>query len=662
MRPRMLSLLLVLLLAVPCVVPAGAAEPAHETTILFTHDLHSHFLPQPAEDGGESGGYARLKTAIDAERAQHPDALVLDAGDFSIGSLIQTLYTTQAAELRTMGAMGYDATTIGNHEFDHEGVGFANMLNAAVEAKNASFGVLASSLFRAPLEEYTEHYGPLTINLPALLGANYIPAADNPDRDFIQQAMDDYGVQETMLLERGGVTYGIFGLVGVDSHECAPSSGFELLDAAETAERCVASLKEQGAEFIICLSHAGTGESLAESEDEVLAEKVDGIDVIISGHTHTTLAEPIVVNDTCIVSAGPYCENLGALTVEWTDDGERSVKDYRLIPIDETLAEDETIASMVDQWKNRVGEEYLGRYGLTYDQVLTTTDFDLNTPASGVQQGNPLGELVADSFLWAVENLEADAPDVDTISVTADGVLRAPLRSGELTTTQAFDVLSMGVGSDGTSGFPLVAVYLTGKELKAAAEVDASVTPIMPAAQLYMGGMAYAFNTNRMFFNRVTTAYLYRGAFENVYPSTNFVEIRDDQLYRVVTGMYSAQMLGTVKAKSMGLLSLEPKMADGSPVTDFNECILRDEDGNEIKEWYALAAYLQSLGEEGMPERYGSLQGDGRKLVLDDWSFHSLTVNLNWITWLVLAAALLLILLVVLIVRFVVRRRRRKKR
>ena len=662
MRPRMLSLLLVLLLAVPCVVPAGAAEPAHETTILFTHDLHSHFLPQPAEDGGESGGYARLKTAIDAERAQHPDALVLDAGDFSIGSLIQTLYTTQAAELRTMGAMGYDATTIGNHEFDHEGVGFANMLNAAVEAKNASFGVLASSLFRAPLEEYTEHYGPLTINLPALLGANYIPAADNPDRDFIQQAMDDYGVQETMLLERGGVTYGIFGLVGVDSHECAPSSGFELLDAAETAERCVASLKEQGAEFIICLSHAGTGESLAESEDEVLAEKVDGIDVIISGHTHTTLAEPIVVNDTCIVSAGPYCENLGALTVEWTDDGERSVKDYRLIPIDETLAEDETIASMVDQWKNRVGEEYLGRYGLTYDQVLTTTDFDLNTPASGVQQGNPLGELVADSFLWAVENLEADAPDVDTISVTADGVLRAPLRSGELTTTQAFDVLSMGVGSDGTSGFPLVAVYLTGKELKAAAEVDASVTPIMPAAQLYMGGMAYAFNTNRMFFNRVTTAYLYRGAFENVYPSTNFVEIRDDQLYRVVTGMYSAQMLGTVKAKSMGLLSLEPKMADGSPVTDFNECILRDEDGNEIKEWYALAAYLQSLGEEGMPERYGSLQGDGRKLVLDDWSFHSLTVNLNWITWLVLAAVLLLILLVVLLSRFIVRRRRRKRR
>jgi Flp pilus assembly protein TadB len=63
-----------------------------------------------------------------------------------------------------------------------------------------------------------------------------------------------------------------------------------------------------------------------------------------------------------------------------------------------------------------------------------------------------------------------------------------------------------------------------------------------------------------------------------------------------------------------------------------------------------------------MPEEYDSLQGDGRKLVLDDWSFHSLTVNLNWITYLVLAIAILLILLVVLIIRLIVRRRRRKRR
>ena len=387
---------------------------------------------------------------------------------------------------------------------------------------------------------------------------------------------------------------------------------------------------------------------------------MDGIDVIISGHTHTTLTEPIVVNDTYIVSAGPYCQNLGSITLQRGSDGKLHLKDYRLIPIDETLEEDAEIAAMVEQWKTMVGQEYLGRYGLTYDQVLTRADFDLSTPVSGIQQGNNLGELVADSFLWAVEHLEADAPDVKTVSVTADGVLRASLRTGERTTTQAFDVLSMGVGADGTSGFPLVGVYLTGKELKAAAEVDASVTPIMPAAQLYMGGMSYSFNTHRMFFNRVVKTQLLEAPFVMDFKGGALDEIDDSQLYRVITGMYSAQMLGTVKDKSMGLLSLEPKMADGSPVTDFNDCILRDEDGNEIKEWYALAAYLQSFGEDGVPERYG--EQDGRKQVSRSWNPLEHIVNLNWITWLVLTVILLLAVLVTVVVRLIVRRVRRGRK
>ena len=635
MKRRISALLLVLVLICSLsVIPADAAPPANTATILFTHDLHSHFLPQPAENGGESGGYARLKTAIDREREKNPDALLLDGGDFSIGSLIQTLYTTRAAELRTMGALGYDATTIGNHEFDHTGTGFAQMLNAAVDSGET---------------------------VPVLLEANYRPAADNPDKDFIQQAMDDYGVQETLLLERGGVTYGIFGLMGVDADECAPTSGFAREDAVQAAKRCVASLKEQGAQFIICLSHSGTGEKLETSEDEELAKAVDGIDVILSGHTHSTLTEPIVVNDTYIVSAGPYCENLGSLTLIWGGNDKKRLRDYHLTPIDETLAEDSDTAAMVETWKTKVGETYLYRYGLTYDQVLTTTEFDLNTPESGVQQGNNLGNLVADAFLWAVKNLEADAPDVATVSVTADGVLRAPLQTGELTATQAFDVLSMGVGADGTSGFPLVAVYLTGKELKAAAEVDASVTPIMPAAQLYMGGMEYAFNTHRMFFNRVTDARLYPTSFSDGSRSGAAAEIEDDQLYRVVTGMYSAQMLGTVKGKSMGLLSLEPKLADGSPVTDFNDCILYDKDGNEIKEWYALAAYLKSFGKDGVPEQYASVQGDGRKTVSRSWSPAGLLKNWNWITWAVVLAVLAVILVIVLLVRLIVRKVRRRR-
>ena len=663
---RFSAFFLALLLAALCALPVGAVaegctQETNVTTILFTHDLHSHFLPQPTAEGGESGGYARLKTVIDGERAMNPAALLVDGGDFSIGSLIQTLYTTQAAELRTMGAMGYDAVTIGNHEFDHKGTGFAEMLNSAKAAQQAAVELLLVDA--RPLEDmdaYRERCGPVTPVLPTLLEANYAPADDNPDRAFIRSAMEGYGVTDCMTLERGGVTYGLFGLMGVDSDECAPTSGFTRTDAAKAAKRCVETLKGEGAEIIVCLSHSGTGDSLASSEDEELAKAVDGIDVIVSGHTHSTLAEPLVVNDTYIVSSGPYCQNLGSLTFSWDGSGEKRLLDYRLIPIDETVAENPEIAGFVEQWKDMVGETYLARYGLTYDEVLTRSDYDLNTPASAVQENNGLGTLVSDAFLWADRTLNAayaDSPH--TVSVTADGVLRANLPAGDLTAAMAFDVLSMGVGEDGTSGFPLVAVYLTGKELKAAMEVDASVTPIMPAAQLYMSGAKYAFNTKRMFFNRIYDTALTDVTFHET-GMGNAYEIDDNALYRVVTGMYSAQMLGTVKSKSMGLLSLEPKQADGAPVTDFADCILYDEDGNELKEWYALAAYLEQFGEDGLPDRYAD-PANGCKQVSDSFAPGQLLAGWNGITWAVLGIALLLLALILLLIRFLRRRIRRKK-
>lgn len=658
---RFSAFFLALLLAALCALPAGAVtddctQETNVTTILFTHDLHSHFLPQPTAEGGESGGYARLKTVIDEKRAMNPAALLVDAGDFSIGSLIQTLYTTQAAELRTMGAMGYDAVTIGNHEFDHKGTGFGEMLNSAKAAQQAAVELLLVDA--RPLEDmdaYRERFGPVTPVLPTLLEANYAPADDNPDRAFIRSAMEDYGVTDCMTLERGGVTYGLFGLMGVDSDECAPTSGFTRTDAAKAAKRCVETLKGEGAEIIVCLSHSGTGDSLASSEDEELAKAVDGIDVIVSGHTHSTLAEPLVVNDTYIVSSGPYCQNLGSLTFSWDDGGEKRLLDYRLIPIDEMVAENPEIAGLVEQWKDMVGETYLARYGLTYDEVLTHSDYDLNTPASAVQENNGLGTLVSDAFLWADRTLNAayaDSPH--TVSVTADGVLRANLPAGDLTVAMAFDVLSMGVGEDGTSGFPLVAVYLTGKELKAAMEVDASVTPIMPAAQLYMSGAKYAFNTKRMFFNRVYDAALTDVTFDES-GTGNAYEIDDNALYRVVTGMYSAQMLGTVKSKSMGLLSLEPKQADGTPVTDFADCILCDANGNELKEWYALAAYLEQFGEDGLPDRYAD-PANGCKQVSDSFAPGQLLAGWNGITWVVLGIVLLILALILLLIRSLRRR------
>jgi len=122
--------------------------------------------------------------------------------------------------------------------------------------------------------------------------------------------------------------------------------------------------------------------------------------------------------------------------------------------------------------------------------------------------------------------------------------------------------------------------------------------------------------------------------------------------------MYSAQMLGTVKSKSMGLLSLEPKDENGQPITDFSTRVLRNRAGNEIKEWYALAAYLESFGDEGVPGHYAA--PDGRKDVSRSWNPIQLLKNPNWITLVVLLVVLLAAALVAFLIRRLLGRKRKR--
>ena len=602
-------------------IPLGARAAgggAGEATVLFTHDLHACVFPRIQEDGGERGGFARLAAALERERAAHPNALTVDGGDFSSGSLIQTLSTLWAPELQALGVMGYDAVTAGNHEFDHGAAGFGEMLSAARRSGSS---------------------------LPPLVMANYRPGEENPGRLDLQRDMAAYGVREYLLLERGGVTYGIFGLMGKNAHESAPNSGFVLEDPAQAAQRCVERLREQGAQFIVCLSHGGTSQT-GPSEDEELARAVEGIDLIVSGHTHTTLAQPLVVGDTYLVSAGANGQALGSITLSWNGAGEKTLEDYRLIPIDASAGENPEVAAMAQGWKGQVDISYLGPYGLTYDQVLTRSDFFLPLPQAGVQEGNSLGELTADAFAWAAQALAGLPGEEPTVALTADGVLRAPLPKGNITTAQVFDVLNVGSGGDGTAGSPLVACYLTGKELRALLEVDATVSAWMPEAQLYLSGLEYTFNVRRVPFNKVTQAVL---------PQTGEGP-ESGQLYRVVTSLYCAQMLSAVEGRSFGLLSIVPKDESGAPVADLESRILYDRSGRELKEWYALAAYLQTFGGDGIPTSYA--WPDGRKEVSRSWNPIELIKNPSLLTVGVLLAAAGLAAAAAALVRALIRRRR----
>ena len=626
---RLLCLVMLLALALSLSVSQvwAADETAEEITILYTHDMHSSFLPKEGPDGHSRGGYARLKTLIDEQKEEHPNALVLDGGDFSMGSLFQTAYSTSALELRAMGQMGYDVTTFGNHEFDYRASGLADMLYAAVDSGDP---------------------------LPAIVDANYLPPQEDEET---WDALYTYGVQDYRILERGGVPYVIFGITGVDSDECAPMSGMELHDPVETAKRVVKEATEQcqnayGEDpVVICLSHSGTEKG--KGEDYELAQKVDGIDVIISGHTHTTLEQPIEVNDTYIVSAGENSKNLGVLTLTRTQDGVE-LKDSRLVPVDERVPEDPEMAAWIEEAKSQVEQDYLADFDLEFDQVLVNNPYQFDTvdEVYDTQHESTLGNLLADAYYWAGNQASQDPVDV---ALTASGVIRDTFPKGPITVSQVFNVASLGIGADGVPGYPLISVYLTGKDLKNAIEVDASVPPLMSAAQLFYSGVGYSFNTNRMIFDKVDYAVLMRegGITE---------PIVDDQLYHVVTGLYIGQMLGAVESSTFNILTVTPRDAQGNPIdiSQLEDYILHDDEGNEVKEWYAIASYLQSMGGE-MDQKYG--QTDGRKLVYSSWNPVSLLKNAGLPTSLAILAlvivVVLLVLMVVLVRKFILRRMRR---
>ncbi len=602
--------------------PALAADT--EVTVLFTHDLHSHLLPSLNEDGSSYGGYARLKTAIDAEKALYPDAIVVDGGDFSMGSLFQAVYATDAAELRIMGALGYDAATFGNHEYDYRSKGLAQMLNAAIDSGDP---------------------------LPALTIANYFPPIDgDAEAQAVWDAFERYGVEdEYLVIQRGGVNFALFGLMGKDSDECAPMSGMVLGDPIATAKDIVETIESEVPEprIVIALSHSGTG--FDEPEDERLAEEVPGIDLIVSGHSHTTLSEPLQVGSTYIVSAGEYCHNLGLIRLGQSGQDGWTLLDYELIPIDDTLAEDPAISKKIEDYKTLVERSYLSQFGgMTFDEVVAVNPYVFDYSALSLHQESPLGNLIADSYRWAVQQSEGEAYSPVDFALTANGVIRATLPTGEVTVADVFNVSSLGIGADEVAGYPLVSVWITGKDLKNAFEVDASVTALMPTAQLYFTGMEFRYNPHRMIFNKVTDC-------AQVLEDGTRLAIEDDKLYRVVTGLYCGQMLGSVNAQSFGILNITPRDAEGNEITDLEQFILHDSNGAEIKEWYALASYLQSMGT--ITEAYSAPQG--RKIAEPSWNPYHLLRGANWLTLVAVALVLVIVAVMALAVRKIIKRKKR---
>ncbi|HHT97807.1 MAG TPA: bifunctional metallophosphatase/5'-nucleotidase [Clostridiales bacterium] len=637
-RYKILPIFLVLIILFAFNIARVSSKEDSSITILFTHDLHDHFYPFDALEDGKlvsRGGYARLSTAIKLERDINPELILVDAGDFSMGTLFQTIFASSSPALRIMGQLGYDATTFGNHEFDFRAEGLADSLNAATNSGDTLPAFVASNIL-FPLDDK----GSLT---PSLKG--------------LKNAMNDYGVKDYIVINRNGIKIGIFGLVGKDADSNAPMSEVLFDDPISKSKEIVNILKtNENVDLIVCLSHSGTWDKKSDSEDEILAKEVPEIDVIISGHTHTAHKEPIIVGNTYICSYGRYGENLGKLTINQNSNKQWSLNTYVLKRIDDNLEIDEDISKTIDYFRDIVQKEYLDNFNMTFDDVLAYSPFNF-TEASILgkdHREDTLGNLISDSYIYAVK--KAEGPDYEPIAATVVpyGIIRDSFVKGNITTSQVFTVSSLGIGPDKVSGYPLITVYLTGKELKTTAEVDASITPLMDVAQLYISGLNYTFNPNRLIFDKVTDIYLSN-------PDGSKSDIKDDQLYRVVVGLYSAQMLSVVGDKSYGLLSIIPKTKDGTPITDYEAQIIYDGE-HELKEWLALAGYLKSFPEEnGIPhlsDYYKNPQG--RKIVDDNKNIFSILKSPNKIWIIIYSIIVVIITFLSTIIVFFVKRKKKK--
>ena len=510
-------------------VQAQQGEPGKKLVILFTHDLHSYFPPHRVltNEGSpsEEGGYARLFSVIKEQRALHGDkTLLVDAGDFAEGTLFHTVLSDEALEFRLMGKMGYDALTVGNHDFDFRTGGLAAMLRTARRKAHSA---------------------------PPLVVSNLVFSKEGRGDAELKKAFAEYPVRDYLVVERNGLKIGLFGIMGKDAAEDTPyATPASFADPVETARRMVAILKNK-ADVIVCLSHSGTWPVRSRSEDEILADKVPEIDVIISGHTHTVLPKPIIVGRTIIVSAGAYSAYLGVLSLSVAKDRAAAVAGYELVKMTPEMPGDPEIAKAVASFRKVVEERYLSHYGYRFDQAIAESGFDLEPLAYAYAHPGEtgLGNLVTDAYRYAVKKTEGAAYRHVHAAVNVLGTIRSSFVRGKIAVPEVFQVLSMGPADNGYCGNTLVAGYVTGRDMKDLLEVHTSIAPSKVDAYLNLSGVRFRYNPHRMIFDRVTAAEVEDE--DGVYRP-----LVKDKLYRVVVNSYLANLLGIISKKSHGILKV----------------------------------------------------------------------------------------------------------
>jgi 5'-nucleotidase / UDP-sugar diphosphatase len=581
-----------------------------ELIILHTNDLHSavegfspvsEYTPDATGNDGTRGGFARLATVIKNERtaAGATPVLLLDAGDWSQGSLFGWLLTTKSVELSLMQQMGYDAITFGNHEFEYTSAALAGGISAAMKGG-----------FNRPI------LSPVNMKLDTTDSGNVALAQ-------LQQA----GALVKKLVKTVGVIkVGIFGLMGknaaadVKQYSADPVS-FD--DPVAAAQAMVKELRETDkVNLVICVSHGGSHWD-ATGEDVDLAKKVPGIDVIVSGHSHDALTPPLTIvhadgkTATFVAQSGYWGRNLGKIPLK-VQGGVVTVTGGKLIPVDDSVKGDTAITAAVSGYKADINA-MLAASGspLKYEAPIAKTGFDLTFLAKpalettgdlmGFEEGS-FGDLIADAYLTITKAVQpTEPPDV---AVEANGYIGIPALKGSngvLWFADLYHAVHSGIGPDQHPGFPLVTYFLSGAELKAGME-------LLGASQAILGSKDFFLQLAGM-----KVEYLAAGAPFNSVLSIKVggvdVSLNDtSKCYKVVSNLALGLAMAELKAATGGLISVTPKENDcKTPVASMlNRIVDRDPltaGMQELKNWQAVVTYMSKFVDGNVPEIYKTPQG-----------------------------------------------------
>jgi 5'-nucleotidase len=556
----------------------GTAQTGQKVVIIHTNDLHSRltgfapeldYSPLSVNDDNTVGGFARIASILKSEREKDEGiTLVVDAGDFLMGTLFQGVEVKTGFQLRLMKKMGYDVLALGNHEFDYGPVKLAEIIGSGHQRGE----------------------------IPALLLGNCVFSQTDPGDDALEKLYSENIIGRTLVISRGGLKFGFFSLMGkVADDNAAYAQPVTFSRQVATARKLVKELNNENCNVIICLSHSGISKDKNGNwagEDVELAQKVKGIDVIISGHTHTYLNDPVMVKGIPIVQTGEYGVNVGKLILEYKNGG-ISVNNYSLIPVNDKTAGDHLIHSLIEDQKGRVSDDILKPLGMSYKKPVAETDFQLECIEDGDIKNSNLGPLVADAIHSYVNSHVKTGTDISMVAV---GVIRDRIVPGYQTAPDIFRIMSMGTGNDAIPGYPLSRIYLTGKELKSVLEILQVAYKSTPANYCYYSGLRVEYDPEKGMLRKISRI-------EIVKPDGNSANVnfskKDKTLYSVTANSYMLEFIGIIKKMSLGLLNVIPKDSRGNPLTDMKNAVLDlDETApgiQEGKEWLALMEYLSSM-------------------------------------------------------------------